>query len=409
MTSRRPTLTFIVPAHNEEEGLPATLESLLRQTEPAQEIIVVNDGSTDRTHEVAASYGVTVLDAPGTGSKAGAQNYALPHCTTDLVLPVDADTVLADDYAALIRDPFADPNVAIAAGCVMTRFTNTVWERGRQIEYLFGFHWFRPVQQAYGSPVVCSGCCSAFRTDMLRAFGGFPARTIVEDIDYSWSQQIAGHRAVYVADAVAYAAEPINAKFMKKQLWRWKSGYFQNVRQHARGLITRKRWLALWVGLSVAEILLSPVMLTLPVWWATHGHSALSVAAWWIGGEALTLAPALAYATAKRKINPLKVIACYPSFYVLKFFNAYYDWKALINELVLVPLGLSRGLHVYEKGRADARRRRHAGAHRGLLASKPQPVAADPVPVDDDTVRIPLVKLYDPDTERTLQTVLPAR
>jgi hypothetical protein len=64
---------------------------------------------------------------------------------------------------------------------------------------------------------------------------------------------------------------------------------------------------------------------------------------------------------------------------------------------------------VYEKGRADARRRRHAGAHRGLLASKPQPVAADPVPVDDDTVRIPLVKLLDPDTERTLQTVLPAR
>lgn len=136
------TLTVIVPAHNEELGLPATLESLTRQTEPPEQIIVVDDGSADRTGEVAAAYGATVLRPPrNLGSKARAQNHALPHCATDLVLAVDADTVLAPDYIERIKPAFDDPEVVVAAGNVQTRFTRTAWERGRSIEYLFGFHW----------------------------------------------------------------------------------------------------------------------------------------------------------------------------------------------------------------------------------------------------------------------------
>src|SRR5690606_16650071 len=158
------TLTVIVPAHNEEEGLPATLESLLRQTVPADQIIVVDDGSIDRTSQVAAAYpGVTVLRPPSNlGSKAKAQNYALPYCRTRLVLPVDADTVLADDYIERVKPKFNDPKVAVAAGAVRTRFQKTIWEKGRELEYLFGFHWFRPVQHSVNAPTVCSGCCTVF-------------------------------------------------------------------------------------------------------------------------------------------------------------------------------------------------------------------------------------------------------
>ncbi|MEU7434069.1 hypothetical protein AB0B07_25050 [Streptomyces sioyaensis] len=51
--------------------------------------------------------------------------------------------------------------------------------------YLFGFHWHRPIQARANSPMVCSGCCSVFRRDDLLAFGNFPERTIVEDMDYT--------------------------------------------------------------------------------------------------------------------------------------------------------------------------------------------------------------------------------
>src|SRR5205814_1382911 len=127
-------------------------ESVLRQTVPAERVIVVDDASHDATGEVARRHGATVLRPPANlGSKARAQNFALPYCDTELVLAVDADTVLAHDYIERMLPAFDDPAVVVAAGNVQTRFTRTVWERGRSVEYLFGFHWhanFGPVGAA---------------------------------------------------------------------------------------------------------------------------------------------------------------------------------------------------------------------------------------------------------------------
>lgn len=361
MTGRR--ITALVPAYNEEEGLGDTIESLLRQEKPFYEIVIVNDGSTDRTAEIAASYGVTVITPPANlGSKAKAQNYGLQvilnrprEIWPDLIIPVDADTVFAANYNSLIEKPFLeDDNVSIAAGAVQTRFTKSIWERARWIEYLVGFHWFRPIQNAFNAPMVCSGCCSAFKVTDLAEFGGFPERTIVEDIDYTWSQQIAGKRAVYVADAVAYAAEPVNMRYMRKQLWRWKSGFFQNVRRHGWNLLKHKKALALWVSVALFETLVSPITMAVPIYWYAVLHdSALEVAGWWALSEAMLFAPAVVYAWWKRGIPPWQVLVNYPAFYALKVLNFYYDWKAICTELIGVPLGLTKGLHDYEKGRAD--------------------------------------------------------
>ncbi|MFK0293234.1 glycosyltransferase family 2 protein [Streptomyces sp. NPDC090442] len=362
------TVTVIVPAHNEEEGLPATLESLARQTVPPDRILVVDDASTDRTGEVAAAHGATVLRPPrNLGSKARAQNHALPRCTTDLVLAVDADTVLAPDYIERILPVFDDPGVAVAAGMVRTRHTRTVWERGRSTEYLLGFHFHRPIQALANSPMVCSGCCSVFRREALVAFGGFPERTIVEDMDYTWSQQIAGRRAVYVAEAVALAADPENLTYFRKQVKRWMAGFCQNVRLHAGPLVVRKPLLALWVLLALFEIV------TAPLWWATPlvaamatGASPPAAAAWWAGTDlVLTVAP-LVYAARRRKLPLAGVLVNIPCAYVTKAVNVVYAWKAMVVELLLVPLHLARGLTVYEKGRADTPAGRR-GTDRGVM------------------------------------------
>ncbi|MEV4252620.1 glycosyltransferase family 2 protein [Spirillospora sp. NPDC049652] len=347
------TLTVIVPAHNEEAGLPATLESLWRQTVPPDQIIVVDDGSTDRTGEVARAHGATVLRPEHRlGSKARAQNHALPHCKGDLILAVDADTVLAPDYVERLRPVFADPTVVIAAGNVQTRFTRTLWERGRSVEYLFGFHFQRPIQQGAASPMVCSGCCSTFRRDVLAASGGFPERTIVEDMDATWTWQIEGRRAVYVPEAVAWAADPETLPFLRRQVWRWMSGFFQNVRLHLRPMVRHKPMLALWVVLAVMEILLAPLWWLTPVVLTTAGHlSPVLAALWWLASELPLLIATLLYAARKREIPVRRVLVNLPCLYPIRVVNTYYAWKALIVELVLVPLGLARTLTTYHKGR----------------------------------------------------------
>ncbi|HEX3830274.1 MAG TPA: glycosyltransferase family 2 protein [Sporichthyaceae bacterium] len=380
----------IVPAYNEEAGLGDTLRSLLAQDTPFDEIIVVDDGSADRTAAIARAYGVTVLRPErNLGSKAKAQNYALAQIVArpesdhpDLVVPVDADTVFARDYLTEIQKPFTDPNVAIAGGSVLTRHAHTIWERGRLVEYLTGFHFYRQVQNAFDSPLVCSGCCSAFRLTYLVEFGGFPERTIVEDIDYTWSQQIMGRRAVYVHAAVAYAAEPVNLTYLRKQLNRWKHGYFQNVRIHWRSMLQRKKMLALWVNLSLFSIIISPLTVAMPAIWLLNGHSVRQVTLWSVGADLAILALPLSMGIVQRRLNPLKVLLSVPCFYVLKMINFWYDMKCFVIELILVPRGLATGLHHYEKGRSD-----DLDVRAGAIAAV-QPVVTPPsVPAPRQRIR----------------------
>lgn len=348
------TLTVLIPAYNEQKGLPDTIRSLYTQTVPAQRIIVVDDASSDLTADVARFWGVEVITPPqNLGSKAKAQNYGLQFVDTELVLPVDADTTLDPDYIELLKKEFDDENVAIAAGCVLSKNADTVWEKGRTVEYLHGFHWSRPIQNSVHAPMVCSGCCSVFRTDELKAFGGFPERTIVEDMDYTWSKQIEGRSAVYVSKAVARAADPTDARYLAKQTWRWQTGFFQNVRLHHRELVKHKKWLAYWVYLSVLEILLMPTWYLMPVFPKLFGMTYESALITFFASEFLLSLLPMAYGARKRKMKIRKALFMWPFMYANKVISIYYTWKAMIYELVLVPLHLRESFLTYEKGRAD--------------------------------------------------------
>jgi glycosyltransferase involved in cell wall biosynthesis len=353
LASGRFTVTVIVPAYNEEDGIRDTLDALMQQTHRPERIIVVDDCSQDNTGPVSREYGVEVLRPPrNLGSKARAQNYALPYCATDLVLPVDADTILAPDYVERIKRPFVDPRVVIAAGNVQTKVTRTITERGRSIEYLYGFHFYRPIQNRAGAPVVCSGCCSAFRRDVLVASGGFPERTIVEDFDWTASQQIAGNKAVYVAAAEAWAADPETIRYLRKQMNRWMSGFFQNMRIHFWPAWRHKPVLAFWYSIAIAEILMLPLWWGGPLLWVYVWHDPfVRTFEWWLVLQLAVNIPVLMYAAVRRRVNPLSVLVNFPLVYVNGAVNSFYAWKGMIVELVLVPLGLARGLTVYEKGR----------------------------------------------------------
>src|SRR5207237_7225954 len=130
-------------------------------TLPVAEIIVVDDCSTDGTGEVARRYGVTVLCPPvNTGSKAGAQNFALAHVETEFTLALDADTVLAPDAIELLLQGLTEPSIAAACGFVLPRYVSTIWERGRYVEYLFAFGFLKPIQDYYDTRLIASGCFS---------------------------------------------------------------------------------------------------------------------------------------------------------------------------------------------------------------------------------------------------------
>ena len=180
-------LTVIIPAYNERASIADTLRSLRAQTVAVKAVIVVDDGSTDGTGDVARSLGATVVrPLANTGSKAAAQNVALSEVDTIFTMAIDADTTLAPDAVERLLAAFGDPQVAAACGFVEPRYRGSVWERGRYIEYLLAFTFYKPIQDFYGKPLISSGCFSAYRTDILKACGGWSTRTMAEDVDLTW-------------------------------------------------------------------------------------------------------------------------------------------------------------------------------------------------------------------------------
>ena len=336
-------MTVIVPAYNEAASVADTIRSLQAQTERPFEIIVVDDCSTDGTGDVARALGVTVVRPPhNTGSKAGAQSFGLRRVRTLLTVAIDADTVLAPDALERLLPAFERPEVAAACGFVLPQRVRSVWERGRYIEYLFAFTFYKQLQEYYGKPLISSGCFSMYRTAILREQGGWSDRTMAEDMDLTWSLYQGGHAVRFVPEAVCYPIEPRTFTLMATQLRRWSHGFVQNVRLHWRGLLTVPYLrsavaVAFWdatIAAAVYLLLLPLLAVVLRSPWILLGY---------VIDAPAVLVPVLAGAARRREIR--RALASVPAFFVLRTVNALFFLRAVCAELVL-----GRSLRVYEKG-----------------------------------------------------------
>jgi cellulose synthase/poly-beta-1,6-N-acetylglucosamine synthase-like glycosyltransferase len=335
-------LTAIVPAYNEAATVAETVRSLRAQTLAPADIVVIDDCSTDATARVAQAAGATVLRPPAnTGSKAGAQTYALERIETELVIAVDADTTLARDAIERLVPALDDPEMAAACGFVLPRRVRTIWERGRYVEYMLAFSFFKRIQDHFGKPLISSGCFSIYRTAVLRAVGGWSTRTMAEDMDLTWTLYAAGHGVRFVPEAIAYPIEPRDLAFLGKQLRRWSHGFVQNVLLHRRALLDLGYLrsvvaVAFWDALlaSIAYLVLLPALAIL--------IDPLILLAYLVDAP-VVLVPVLWQAAGRRETG--RALASFPSFFVLRIVNGAFMLAAVWRELVL-----GRSLLVYEKG-----------------------------------------------------------
>lgn len=341
--SRTVPVTVIIPAYNEAVSVVDTILSLKAQTATPAEIIVVDDCSSDSTGDIARSLGAKVVrPAANTGSKAGAQTFALAQVRTEFVIAIDADTTLAPDAIEKLLPAFDDANVAAACGSVLPRRIKSVWERGRYVEYLFAFTFYKQVQDQYGAPLISSGCFSMYRTALIRAAGGWPTRTLAEDMDLTWTLYQQGYAVRFVSGAVCYPLEPRNYGFLKKQLRRWSHGFVQNVRIHWRGLLDvpflrSAVAVACWDAIvaSVVYLMLLPVIAL--VFWNPY-----FLLGYVIDVPAIVV-PVVAGALPRRELG--RALVSVPSFFILRTVNAVFFLKAVWEEIVR-----GRKLVTYEKG-----------------------------------------------------------
>ncbi|HUC55418.1 MAG TPA: glycosyltransferase family 2 protein [Candidatus Cybelea sp.] len=270
-----PPIAIIAPAHNEESSIRVAVRNLLDLDYPELEVIVVNDGSKDRTLEelregfrlrqVRAVYvpevksalvrglyrsdvdtRLVVVDKEPGGSKADAVNAGLNAVNSPYVCVVDADSVLERDALLRIMIPImADPQRVVAVGGIIRVLNGSEIQCGtlrrvrlppksieviQVIEYLRAFLIGREAWAQGNMLTIISGAFGLFRTDLVRAVGGYRSRAIGEDFDLvarlhrHLLEKGADYQIRFVPDPMCWTEVPSDIKSLGRQRARWQKG-----------------------------------------------------------------------------------------------------------------------------------------------------------------------------------------
>jgi len=270
-----PPITILVPAHNEEKSICVALKNLLDLDYPELEVIAVNDGSVDGTlaemqrefllRPVRAVYipqavsaavrglyrsdadsRLLVVDKDSGGSKADAVNAGLNAATSPYVCVVDADSVLERDALLRIMVPvLADPKRVVGVGGIVRVLNGCEIEAGRVrrvrlprksieviqvVEYLRAFLIGREAWASANMLMIVSGAFGLFRTDAVRAVGGYRSQAIGEDFDLvarlhrHLREEGKDYQIQFVADPVCWTEVPSDLRSLGRQRARWQKG-----------------------------------------------------------------------------------------------------------------------------------------------------------------------------------------
>lgn len=255
VASYKPKIAVLIPAYNEEKVIERTVRAALNSNYPNLRVIVIDDGSKDRTLEVArnafkaevATGKVLILGKKNSG-KAEALNYGIEHIgDAELFVGIDADTIIAPDAIARLVPHFINPKVGAIAGNAKVGNRVNLWTRWQALEYITSQNFERRALDVLGAVSVVPGAIGAWRVSAVREAGGYHIDTVAEDADLTMALLRRGYRVEYEDMALAFTEAPTNANGLMRQRFRWSFGILQAVYKH-RGVFARKGALG-WVAL----------------------------------------------------------------------------------------------------------------------------------------------------------------
>ncbi len=232
----KPQVTVMVPAYNEEAAIVQTVSSALACDYPKLEVLVIDDGSKDRTAElVLANFGqdprVRLIQQPNRG-KPAALNHGLSEATGEVIVSIDGDTIIDPEAIPRLIRHFADPKVAAVAGNVKVMNRNRWLTRWQALEYITSQNLEKRAFDLLNCIPVVPGAVGAWRTSVLREKHGFSGDTVAEDTDLTLTIRRDGWKILYDEDAIGRTEVPETVEALIKQRFRWTFGTLQAVWKH---------------------------------------------------------------------------------------------------------------------------------------------------------------------------------
>jgi cellulose synthase/poly-beta-1,6-N-acetylglucosamine synthase-like glycosyltransferase/spore germination protein YaaH/peptidoglycan/xylan/chitin deacetylase (PgdA/CDA1 family) len=263
----RPRVAVLIPAYNEEKVIERTIQGALDSDYPNLRVIVIDDGSKDRTLEIArrtfaaeeASGRVLILTKPN-GGKAEALNFGLEHIgDAEIFVGIDADTIIAPDAIVHMVPHFLNRKVAAVAGNAKVGNRVNLWTRWQALEYITSQNFERRALNTMGAVSVVPGAIGAWRVAAVREAGGYHVDTVAEDADLTMALLRNGYRVEYEDMALAFTEAPTSANALMRQRFRWSFGILQAIFKH-KGVFARKGALGF---VALPNILIFQILLPL--------------------------------------------------------------------------------------------------------------------------------------------------
>lgn len=325
------TVTALIPAHNEEACLAATLDSLLSQSHRPRRVVVVADNCTDGTVEIARRAGVDVIETVDNAhKKAGALNQALRQVLpglgdNDLVLVMDADTTLDAGFLdGVVRRATADRGLMAVGGLFYGEEGSGVLGQFQRNEYT---RYGRDLRRRRGRLFVLTGTASLFRPRALRAVADARGRTIpgvhgdvydtavlTEDNELTLALKSLGALTISPAECTVVTEVMPTWQALWAQRLRWQRGALENLAAYGLRPTTFRYWiqqlgigygviaLATYLGLLVVMAVYRDSWTWFPFWLGVGALFTIErVVSVWAGGWrarllAVLLIPELCYA-----------------------------------------------------------------------------------------------------------------
>ncbi|WP_133545072.1 poly-beta-1,6-N-acetyl-D-glucosamine synthase [Mesocricetibacter intestinalis] len=224
-----PLVSIMMPCYNEADQLEESIPHLLTLQYPNYELILINDGSSDKTGEIIDRWAqknkrITALHQKNSG-KASALNNALNLAKGKYVLCIDGDAVL--DYSALDYMVMAlekNPVYAAVTGNPRVRNRSTILGCLQVSEFSAIIGLIKRAQSLIGTIFTVSGVCCLFNAEIIRRLGGWSTDMLTEDLDISWKLQTAGYNIYYEPRAICWVLMPERLGGLFKQRLRWAQG-----------------------------------------------------------------------------------------------------------------------------------------------------------------------------------------
>lgn len=271
------TVTVLIPAHNEQAGIGATLRSLSAQSRPPDRVIVVADNCTDHTETIARTAGVEVFPTVGnTLKKGGALNQALQRLLpeqgdNDLVVAMDADTTIDANFLQSAVRRMADDRALMAVGGLFygEEGGGLLGELQRN-EY---YRYQRDIKRRRGRPFVLTGTASVFRPAALRKVAAergrrlpgvpgdvYDTAVLTEDNELTLALKSLGALIVSPAQCTVVTEVMPNWRSLWAQRLRWQRGALENLGAYGFRPATFRYW-SQQLGIGYGVIALSSFLL----------------------------------------------------------------------------------------------------------------------------------------------------